>query len=157
MLLTFLLSLCLSFSAATAHDFHVSLTELVYQDQEVQATIKVFADDLQRALEEQGSTVPLNQKERAKPQVEAYLKKFFMLRLDGQQLPGTLLGYEQEVEVIYIYYALPLSSLPKALTIENRLFFELFEDQSHIVNFKTDQGWASVFLSHQKPKAVLNL
>lgn len=157
MLLALLYSFLLSFHSPVTHDFHVSLTEMEYRDQEIQVTMKVFANDLKLALERRGQAIDLTDTKTASEPIEDYLSEHFALYQRSKRLDGHLVGYEQEVEVIYLYYAVEMTSQPDQLTVENRLFFELFEDQSHIVNFKKEEDWVSVFLSVQKPKGDLNL
>jgi len=156
MVLKVLLSTLLAFSSLS-HDFHVSLTTIQYSAEEstYQATIKLFTDDLEKALNaEYSEEIILSSKNEFDQNVEAYVQSRFKLYDEqGNQLNLTYLGKELEYDVTWVYLESVPAKASENLTVENTLLNEVFRDQSHIVHYYLEEKTSTALLDASKTKS----
>lgn len=148
MVLKILLSTLLGFYSLS-HDFHVSLTTIKYSAEEstYQATIKLFTDDLEKALNEENSQKIILSNNEFDEYVEAYVQSRFKLyNDDGKELNLTYLGKELEYDVTWVYMESKTAKASENLTVENTLLNEVFRDQSHIVHYYLGENTSTVLL-----------
>jgi hypothetical protein len=121
------------------HEFYVSITELRYNPhtERVEVSIRVFPDDLDRALQEKHGIFTQLATELEAPEADSllgiYLLQHVSLEIDGRRLKLGYLGKEAEADAIWCY--LESDTLPEPLRyrIHNSLLTEQFEDQVNIV------------------------
>lgn len=141
MLRTALLALVLTFVSlfAHAHDYHASITDAKYnpRTQSLEVAVKVFMDDLEEALSHRNKTrVTYNQS----PKVQQYVHEYIIASLSfetekGKPLRSTFVGAEQEADVVWIYFEVPVKAEALShLYVRNVVLQELFNDQMNIVN-----------------------
>lgn len=142
------------------HDFHVSITEIDYQDQELQCTMRVFSDDLEMRLEEDsGLHLDLGEEHEhalTDSLIANYLQNSFRIELKGKNLDLEYLGKEVDYEMTYLYFYFKCKRAPEELSLSNRVFFDSFEDQSNIVNVRLDGELRSAFLNGAEPSKILS-
>lgn len=142
-----------------AHDFHVSIAQVEYNDQALQATLRLFTDDLENALEKECDCRLYLGSEREHPQADTYLKNYILkhFRLKSPQMGNEtiILGKEVEMELTYVYVEYEMNATPKKIEVTNSLLFELFADQRNIVNVTVQEDLESAFLSPEKPTEIL--
>lgn len=130
----------LLFLAFIRHDFHVSITEIHWNEGELQVTVRSFTDDLDWALEEQFGTNPRLGTEQEHPKamlwMERYLNQSLLLEGDGKVLKGEYLGMESEYGICFCFLRFSLEAKPSQLSVENRLLFELFDDQRNVIHYR---------------------
>jgi hypothetical protein len=115
----------------TKHDFHTSLTEMRLNSvsNSYEITIRVFTDDLQKAL--RNNDLETDAADKA---VEGYFKKHFAL-LKGKDVRwGNYIGKEVESDVTWLYLELPKANEVKEFQLLNTIFMEMFDDQSNLLN-----------------------
>ncbi len=153
------LLLLLFFSLPLAHDFHVSIAQVDYKDQELQCTLRLFTDDLVQRLEKEHLvSLKLGSEQEyagADSLIAAYVEREFRLKAPGQEMKQIFLGKEVEYELIYIYFYYECPQAPKQLEVSNRVFFDSFDDQSNIVNVKIEGELRSAFLNSSETKQTL--
>ena len=125
---------------ARAHDLHVSLTRLVFDGTTVACRVRVFHDDLERALQAAAGRPDLRVTDatRADSAFGAYLGRTLRLEADGRAvtLRVTASGIDHdESRQLVVWYILEgeLPAPVRRLLIRNALMFELFRDQQNIV------------------------
>jgi hypothetical protein len=150
----FLLFSLLQFSvllSAARHEFHVSITHVNYSEAELQATMRVFTDDLEMQIErDYGLKLQLGeegQDSKTDSILSLFLQRHFALETEGRPLAFHFLGAEREVDMTYLYFFYPCAEKPQKLRISNQVFFDSFEDQSNIVNVKVGEELRSAFLT----------
>ncbi len=124
---------------AVRHDFHTSLTEMRVNAKEktVEVTVRVFTDDIEKALTKanNGQRVRLELKDNFGPLIDRYLKQNFVLTNGkGQRRPYQFLGKEFEADATWLYLEIPLTGPLTGFTLQNDVFFDLFDDQTNLVN-----------------------
>jgi hypothetical protein len=141
MLKSISLALVLTFMSlfAHAHDYHASITDAKYnpRTQSLEVAVKVFMDDLEDALSRRSKTkVTYSQAPQVQQWVQEYIGASLSFELEkGKPLRHTFVGSEQEVDVVWVYFEVPLQT--KELThlyVRNVVLQELFNDQMNIVN-----------------------
>jgi hypothetical protein len=121
------------------HDLHVSNTRIVVEGVNVVARIRMFRDDLEKALKR-----PINGDDAAKTAVAAYVSRTFMLTANGAALTGELLdsGAEQDGDqaVWWLLVQWKARQPVQSLGLRVHLMFETFSDQQNIVIVARNPG-----------------
>lgn len=160
-----LLSLLLALPtlAGSRHAYHSSITELRLnpQQQQVELAIKVFADDLERAISQgRPKTVSLREP-LAMPLVDAYLHQHFQLNLPAsnrasrQPLTLKFLGLQPEKDAYWLYAKATLPRPTKELLVHQGMLLELFSDQMNIVNAEGNSKKISELYRNGHEESVL--
>lgn len=157
MLITFFLAWTILTGAD--HDFHVSVTRVVYQKGQLQFTGRYFAEDLEAALRQKtGKALVLDKQGGHQAELQNYLEAHFSLQSpEAGILPLQWLGYELEGDLCFVYYEYTLERLPERLCFSNRLLFDQFEDQSNLLNFENEGKLHSAFLRPGEDRQCFDL
>lgn len=117
-----------------AHPFHVGISEIrLVDDAEgggytVQITHKLFRDDVEAARGEDLS-------------LQDYIFSRFELwqnvREGEQIVPLQWVGFEYEDDVIWVYLEAKSPAVTRSWIAKNRLLFDEFSDQTHIIHWYT--------------------
>lgn len=152
----FLVLLSLSFPL---HDFHVSIAQVDYKEQELQCTLRLFTEDLEQRIERESLIKLKLGSEEEHPAADSlianFLKEEFQLKVDNKVLVQNYLGKEVDYELIYLYFYSPCAEEPQELSVSNRVFFDSFDDQSNIVNVKIGGKLRSAFLNSSETEQIL--
>jgi len=127
------------------HPFYVGITEVRYNtsNSKVQASIKLFTDDFQRAFNKFGGNMePKTSKEEDKKKVEEFLlSKFgvtFLCSNSRPQIKFSLFSWEEEEEATWFYLTsdtkIDARDLPQNIIIYNRLLCDQHEEQIHVLH-----------------------
>jgi hypothetical protein len=121
------------------HKFYVSNT-IVEQNPRtgvLEITIKLFTDDLERAIQQDGHpnlrlTDDENQVTNAV--IQSYLEKHFWLKFQSRLTPLIYVGQEVEADLTICYFE--LAQLPEFnfIEVKNNLLMEIFADQKNVVD-----------------------
>ena len=126
--------------AASAHDYHASITDIKFnpRTQSLQVAVKVFTDDLENALSKRSKSKVSYDAGSAtiKQQLAGYMAATIKFELTkGKPLKQQFIGSEEEADVVWLYFEVPVQSASLSqLYIENAVLTELFNDQMNIVN-----------------------
>jgi len=121
------------------HEFYVSITELRYntQSERFEVSIRIFPDDLDRALlERTGIHTQLAtelEHKSADSLLMVYLLEDFSIQLDGREIELDYLGKEPESDAIWCYLESSKVSSPETITVRNEILTEYFMDQINII------------------------
>ncbi len=158
-LLLFILPLCLSF---TAHKFYVSITKIEYveEEQSLQIIEKLFVDDIEDVLQARYSeSISLDPEKETEADVE-FLKRYVLqklsIKVDGRSVDLNFLGREYENDIVKVYIEAENISALKSIEVENRILFEMFEEQQNLIHVKKNKKRKSLILDRDNPKGVLN-
>lgn len=136
-------------SAAWAHDIHVSLCEVRWNEESgaFEVSIKIFIDDLERALVKEGAPglfigTP-KEVTSANDIIAGYLEKHFSIVLDDVRLAPEFLGKEvsEDFLAVWCYVEFPaMVSQRKKCTLSNDILLDLFEDQRNIMDIRMSKN-----------------
>lgn len=134
------------------HPFYISLTEIRYNNtnQSLEIAQKIFWDDLEVALGDKYKTKVdfLNTQNKAvlEEMVKDYLLEKNRIKVNGQVVSISYLGYEIEEEAAWFYLEATNVPLPKLVEIKNEVLIQNFDGQQNIINFYLDKKPKSLIL-----------
>jgi hypothetical protein len=152
----------LSFYLVLLHPLHLSVSDIEYnpETKSLEITQRLFADDLEDALHHQnsGKVDVLNPADPARLSalIGRYLQQNFQLQLNGKQTETKYLGYEIEGDAVWVYMEVPNVRRIKSISVQNTVFFEMFDDQVNLINVDKDGEIRSLKLSSSQKRDRLN-
>ena len=163
LILPFAMLLFLSFSSA--HKFYVSVTNIVYseEDSAFQITSRVFIDDLDKLLQErygiEAKLATPKESKIAEEYIEKYFRSKFVVELDGKVVPYNFLGKKYDTDVAICYLEIPNVKLSevKTMSVQNEVLTDLFDEQQNVVHVKWNGNKKSFVLIRENNKGMLNL
>ncbi|MFW5726684.1 MAG: DUF6702 family protein [bacterium] len=140
------------------HPFHVSVMNIDHAADEnsLQITLKLFADDLEEALNnpqfraaDEAFIDVLNPKDqqRLNSFVEEYLQKHLTIEVNGKKVKPNFLGKEMEGMAMWTYLEVPEVSSVASIKVRNSLLTEIFDDQINLVHVKYQNTTKSMKLA----------
>lgn len=147
----------------TWHNFHSSLADMQYNPKAkaFQVSLTLFTDDTENALTKfANSRYVLGLGKDRKPDaiLTAYLEKNFQLiNKKKQVMPIRYIGKEVSLEVVKVYFEIPFKENLKNCILKNTIMFELFSDQSNIVNIEKEGKKKSFAFQPETPTFALNM
>jgi len=154
--------LFLLFSFASVHKYYVSVTHIDYvkEKQSVQIITRIFVDDFERLLRERyDETITLATEEDEK-QIDQYIKKYLLskikISINGEEEAISFLGKEYEDDIMNCY--LEIENIPdvKTFEVENKVLYDVFEDQKNIVRTNINNNPKAFVLILENDKGLLN-
>jgi len=128
--------LLLAATPLLAHKFHVSMTQVDWnpQTQALEVVLQLFTDDLEAAVSGfKGKRVELLPENEGA--IFEYLQTVLLFEdAAGSTLAMSWVGMEMDVHRAWLYLEVPHAQGPEGLTVNQRVFFELFNDQVNTVN-----------------------
>ena len=124
------------------HPFHISVCDIDYDSktQALQATHRLFLDDLERAINTkhdlQLDILNTPQVEVRDSLVKEYVLSHFHVAVDGAAKEGEYLGAEIEDGVWYSYIEIPNVGPFTKIRVTDSVLMEIFDDQVNLVHVK---------------------
>ncbi|NND06744.1 MAG: hypothetical protein HKN87_10220 [Saprospiraceae bacterium] len=152
-------------TALPLHDFHMSKTEVNYNDSShsLEVSVHVFIDDLESAILQSGvdSLFLATSKEHqhADLHISEYLRTHFSVDVNGKSIPLVFLGKEESPDLLAFWCYLEGVDVPfpTLVSLSNDVLTEVFDDQQNMVVF-TSPGYRKFeLLNRAKPKTTLNI
>ena len=143
--------LALILSGLTMHKFYVSTTliRFVPEENSLQITAQVFADDFEFTLQKLSPGIRLNPDSKVKL-ADSLTKKYFQRNLvfssEGRNLPFDYLGKIYRNDLLVAYLEIILDSTVQNFDVKNTLLFDFTDDQKNILHFR-NKGKRQSFLS----------
>lgn len=147
----------------TLHEFYVSLTEVRFnpQSSRIEVSIRVFPDDLDRALLDQHGIYTQLASELEAPEADSllmlYLLKNFTLEVDGHTIKLEYLGKEAEADAIWCYLESETLTEPKIYQLSSSILIQSFEDQVNIIQVYQGKWNKGLMLSRDQLKGTLTV
>jgi len=142
------------------HPFYVSVTEIVHNKTTgtVQVSIRIFFDDLEKALEKKykknvNILKPANRKE-VDDLMTAYIKEHLKISVNGKALDLKYQGYEIEEDAAWCYFETSKVKMVKQLDIANDILFEQHSAQSNMIHAIVDGKRKSTKLDNPKKEVL---
>ncbi|HAS36604.1 MAG TPA: hypothetical protein DCS15_08960 [Flavobacteriales bacterium] len=144
--------------SASAHPLYVSITQIEFNQQKkrLEVSIKVFQDDLLKALKAERASIlePCGEGEGIQNLLEEYLKKNFDVVVKEKHLKIDFLGSKcEDDDIIYLFVSLDLKNAPEELFVKNSILFDQLESQENIVHINIGEKKRSLLLNLQRPEA----
>lgn len=157
-----LVLLCVPLITAAVHKFYVSTTKVEYvqEKQSVQIITKLFIDDIEDVLQERYYPSLSLATQRETKEVQDLLKKYilqkFTITIDGKEAQITYLGREYDVDMVKIFMEIKDISAFNTIEIENKILFEISNEQQNIIHVKKNTIKKSLILDRDNPNGLLN-
>lgn len=124
-------------SAERQHDFHVSYTRMAVEQTVISAQIRLFSDDVTRALVERSRTPSLTlNSPQGEAAFQAYLAAQFPIVVNGRRLAPAVISSAQDKDMWSYVVTWTSATAITSITLHNAALFELFDDQQNIVKIK---------------------
>ena len=124
---------------APPHNLHVAHTRMVVEGAVMVARVRMFRDDLQKALAR-----PVTDDSASKAAVAAYVVQNFSVVADGARLVGAVLDSGPDVDgeqpIWWVLVQWRAARPVKTLGLAVHLMFETFSDQQNIVQLARQPG-----------------
>nr|WKN34324.1 hypothetical protein K4G66_18255 [Tunicatimonas sp. TK19036] len=141
---------------AQLHPFHISVCSINYAATEgsLQITVKIFADDLEEALNQSGNQASayvdvLNPEDPEKLDVivNNYLAEHVSFTVNEKAVQPQYLGFEREDLTLWCYLEITGITELQQVKVQNTLLLNTFEDQINIVHIKANDVVKSMKLA----------
>lgn len=133
--------LSIIFLLFSAHEFHLSLTEINHNSDKksLEIAVKLFTDDLTIALKQAGAPAKMELGTEAEPPqanelIENYLKQHFQLTVNGKQAVILYLGKEAELDATWCFLEVKNVAKVQSLEVQNSCMIEAFDDETNMIN-----------------------
>lgn len=142
--------------AVPSHEYYLSVCQVDYNRSaaSLEVTMKIFTDDLELTLKNNGAGDLFLGTDREKPNsdqaLENYIGKHFSLKVDGKTVEGAFLGKEVELDITWVYIEVKGIQPFKQLEVHNSVLMDTFEKQTNLVNVLLDQEKKSLLLNASK-------
>ncbi len=149
------------------HDFHMSKTEVHFNEQNksIEVSLHVFIDDLELAIVSDLPDIDTlylatsKEHQLADSLIQDYLENHFKVKVDHEIVSFNFLGKEESNDLMAFWCYMEGVGItdPKKLEFENTIFTEIFDDQKNLIVF-TAPGQREFFLldgSRIKSQAAL--
>lgn len=138
------------------HPFYVSICQIDHNPEakSLELTFKIFTDDLEKALEAQGTGKLYlgdpREAQEADRYLYNYLKSQVVIVVNGDTAAFRYVGKEVEMDVTWCYVEIASVAEVKKIAVANRILLEIYEDQTNIVHVKVDGKQKSMLLRKGK-------
>lgn len=145
-----------------AHEFYVSICQIDHnpKTQALEITLKIFTDDLERALQTQQDTDKVylgtpKESPQADQYIQHYLQKKLTFVVNNDTLDWSYVGKEVEFDASWCYIEIENVSSLHELRITNKILVELFDRQTNIVHLQAHGQKKSLLLHSDKLHAKM--
>lgn len=140
------------------HPFHVSVMSVDHspEEQSLQITLKLFADDLEEAMNKPAFK-PANQpyidvlnppdEQQLNKNIDRYLSEHLLLTVNGEVVHAQFLGKEIEELAMWCYLEAKAVNKIEHLTVKSTIMTDTFDDQVNIVHVNYQQQTKSMKLA----------
>ena len=144
------------------HKFYVSTTTIEFKEEKnvIQITCQLFIDDVEKSLnryQEGIKLAPDSNKQGIDKLLKKSLKKSILISIDGKTTDLIYIGREYKNDILQCYFEANAPVSSQNLSIENRTFFDLFEDQQNIIHYKNKSIRKSFLLYSENDSATFSL
>jgi hypothetical protein len=136
------LSIGVMLMAFSAHKFYVSKTTLEVNPRtnETEITMKIFTDDLDRALGQ-------DEKSRNYNLLPDYVYKHFWLKFNNQPLALSYVGNEIENDITYVYFSIQPAGSANTWEVHNSLLVDAIPEQQNMFDLRWNGNTKTLILT----------
>ena len=141
-----------------SHKFYVSIADLAWdaENKRIEGSMKLTAHDVEDMLANKFQRSIDLENEPDSSEVGRYLKTYLarnvVVKSDGQQATPNYIGKEITMRgELFVYFTFTNVLKPSAISITNKVLFELFPKQQNIVHYAYKDQTKSVTLVPLKP------
>lgn len=123
-------------SHSDMHDIHISTAEIEWTEDEIHLSIHIFKDDLLNALMNKYRLKEIPESiEETQNLIESYLNDKMIISQGGRRAPIQLEAIEPGIDAFGCELSITHAQIDSSnlITIQNKILFELFDDQTNIV------------------------
>ena len=159
LVLLFLLS---TMAFTTLHKYYVSITKIEYvkEQKSIQIITRIFTDDLERLLKERFDDSIVLASGKDEKQIDSYIQKYMLskinISINGKESTVNFLGKEYDEDVVQCYMEIENVNVINSFEIENKLLFDVFNEQKNIVRTSINKKNKSFILIPENDKGMLN-
>jgi len=131
----------LSLTSFGFHKFYVAVYQINYAPEKemLQITSRIFADDLNKALEKKYNKKLYLGTDKESPEdvvlLKKYLSEHFTIKVNGQSRPANFLSKELEGDVLICYSSIKDIPKLKSLEVYNAILVDWDSEQQNIAHF----------------------
>ena len=143
------------------HKFYLSLTDIVYDQQEerLKITCDVFIDDFQNLLQKRYQRNFLLVEDEEYNYTKQYIKKYladkFSIRLKSNQKQIKYLGKKYRDDKLRFYLYVDNVKPFDKIQITNKILMDLFEDQKNMIHVNNGSKTKSLLLEKGRSEGLL--
>ncbi|MFL9845703.1 DUF6702 family protein [Flavobacterium rhizosphaerae] len=143
------------------HKYYVSVFQLDYSPEKkrIEVIARVFVDDLEKALDSHYNKKTYMDTSQEIPQATTYIKNYFSdnikLKINGQAQKLKYITRELDDDTEVLYFTVPAPEKVKTLWMENKILFELFNEQQNIIHTRVDDQKKSLLLTTGTPSGTV--
>lgn len=142
--------------AGVRHPFYVSICQIDHNPEakSLELTFKIFTDDLEKALEAQGTGKLYlgdpREAQDADRYLYNYLKNQVVIVVNGDTVAFRYVGKEVEMDVTWCYLEITQVTEVNKIAVTNRILLEIYEEQTNLVHVKAGGQQKSMLLRKGK-------
>lgn len=149
-----------SFSAV--HKYYVSITQIEYvkEKKSVQIISRIFIDDFEKLLRkryDENITLDNGQDEKL---IDSYIKKYLLTKIEisinGKEMIPKFIGKKYDDGIMHCYLELENVESISTFQIQNKVLFDMFDDQKNVIRTNINGKNKTVVLNAQNDKGLLN-
>lgn len=143
-------------SSFQLHKFYVGLFQIKYasQKKEVQITARIFADDLNEALQKehkkQFHLATSKESESASDFIKKYLDDKIKIQINNAYKPFEFLSREMDGQTMICYLKIKDISKINSFEVQNTLLMEVYEEQQNIIQMEINGKKQNLLLTADK-------
>ena len=141
------------------HPFYIAVTEINHNvtEKSLEITCKVFAEDIEQAIEKQNNTqldiLSEKDKEKCRQLLPGYFNRNLIISVDGRQVPLKFIGFETEKESTFCYFEVANVSSLKKMVVANTILFDFTDKQINIMHVTANGTRKSTKLDYPENEA----
>ena len=144
------------------HKFYVSTTTIEYKKEKstFQITSQLFIDDVETLLREYKNDIKLapdSNNKKIDELLEIALRQAFQIKIDKKRVDLIYIGREYKNDILQCYLEVIVPELSEKVTLQNRIFFNIFKNQQNIIHFKNKDIRKSVLLDFEEDNVTFSL
>ena len=147
--------------ASEEHPFYVSVVEIHVNEDEklLECAVKIFTDDLERALREYYQVGVLNigaekEADTATVLMDTYLKDKVEIEINGNQAVFQWVGKEGNFDHQWMYFEIPFHTL-ESLSMSSHQLMEVFSDQRNLVHFHFNNQQKTLIFKNNQTQSLI--
>lgn len=140
------------------HDFHISVADIAYDEQNkaVEIAVRIFVDDLEEGLivwsgDQKVDVINPKDQVAFNGLLKKYVLENFMVAVNEKTTEMRYLGAEIEDNLMYCYIEIESVKKLKSIEVKNTILMDLYSDQVGLVHVENNGSIQSMKLTTDVP------